>query len=125
MSSPTNAVVADDYSKPLASIDSDNRAAWIIVGILQALLQHGIADDSQITVAFDIVVIVTCLAVRIFVRLKTTSGLGYDDACFAAAFVFATLASGLALGQVNMGFGQSINNITQSGLESAQRVGLL
>lgn len=54
-----------------------------------------------------------------------TSTLGYDDACFAGAFVFATLMSGMALGQVKMGFGETINNITQSRSESAQRVGLL
>lgn len=101
MSSPTStAVVPDDYSKSLASLDLNNRAAWISVGTPQALVQYAITNDTQITVAFDIVVIATCLAIHIFVRLETTLTLGYDDACFASAFVFATLVLGMTLGQV-------------------------
>lgn len=82
-------------------------------------------DPTQITVVFQLVVTTCCIATRAYVRLKTTSALGNDDAFFAAAFVSVVIQSGMALGEVQMGFGDTIEDIDRSQLEPAQQVSSL
>lgn len=65
----------------------------------------------------------SCIAIRTFVRHNTASTLGYDDAFFVAAFAFIVIQSGMALSEVKMGFGGTIDEIDESLLEPAQQVG--
>ncbi|KAI1377141.1 hypothetical protein F4677DRAFT_459487 [Hypoxylon crocopeplum] len=62
------------------------------------------------------------LGVRISSRLKTGSGLGWDDWTILISWVFAQIVSGLLIGACQHGFGQHIYNLQPSDQKLALKI---
>jgi len=92
---PSSTALPSGYHAPLALADANHHGSWVLI-----------------CNAFGLLVILICLAIRAYIRMKVSPPFGKDDMTLTAATGLAVIQGVLVFAGVHEGFGTSIDLIS-------------